>query len=338
MSQGLSPYRQFMADLNGLSKLGSAKDFPKMVFFWGTSDYLLLKAQILFKAKWGSFSDAEATIYDADDLRTLDPETLFMQNSFFNQDSLILLAKAETYEKWWFEFFDENADGKGVGSYVFFFYKAGRISDKLKKLLQRCQAQVIACVEPDTKEISSFVAGVAKKHSLDLSAEAQQLLLQYVGNNLSVLENEIKRLALIFAEPGKRVEAKDIESHLGLLKEELVFKLQNFLVKRQTEKAQLLISDLLARGESEFALMGIIARHCRMLLKIANNPQISMAQVGIWNSYQFSDYRTASRAQGCAQKVSQTLELCAKADRALKSTKVSEKLLLAQIVQTLDAN
>jgi len=324
-----------MADLNAVNKIETLEVFPPIVCFWGSSDYLLLKTQILMKSKCGAFPDTEATVYDADDLRSSDPETLFMQDSFFGQKNFVLFARAELSEKFWAPFLAELTNPKNLSVYLCLFYKGGKLPEKIKKNLQKLNAQMVHCVEPDNREILSFIAGLGKKYGLNIGFDSQQLIHQVIGNNLSVLENEIKRLGFIFADDKRMIFPKELSEHLGLLKEEMVFKLQNYLTKRQTERAELFVTDLLARGESEFALIGIIAKHCRTILKITENPQISMAQLGVRNPYQYNDYKSMAQIRGYHHKVADALNLCAHADKLLKSTRISERFVLTDILSSL---
>ena len=102
-------------------------------------------------------------------------------------------------------------------------------------------------------------------------------------------------------------------------------------------EAELFLSELLERGESGLAVVGVIARHCRNAIKIHHNlsvrdshkcaVQLPQAVLKSYNNY----------VVGCdGRKFRKALEVCHQIDFSTKRTnKVSDRFLLSKLVETL---
>src|SRR5690606_12083613 len=122
---------------------------------------------------------------------------------------------------------------------------------------------IVNCPDPAPYEIADFIKFQARILGLSLDPSAIKLTVDYLGRDLSLVANELRRVALVVGDTPGTLNAKQIAPHLGLLKEEMVYRLRNYVLERRFSIAQALLTDLLDRGESALALLGFLAKHIR---------------------------------------------------------------------------
>lgn len=110
-----------------------------------------------------------------------------------------------------------------------FCYKYEKL-DARKKLLKTLKNR--GCVVMETKKlyenqvISSFLPDVFKKKHLSIQLKATQMLVDFLGNDLSRIENEVNKLALIVP-ANTEVTPDIIEKNIGISKEFNKFELKS---------------------------------------------------------------------------------------------------------------
>ena len=159
--------------------------------------------------------------------------------------------------------------------------------------------------------------------------------------------DEIMRLALIFApsdgSAAAPIAAAAIAPSLGMLREDFVFELDNLLVARQYGKAQALLTGLLQRGESALALLGILARHCRMAIRVHEaqrggrgaNPRDLATELRL--PFNVVKGYTQYVAKSSPRTFAAVLGICQEADIKLKSSGADEELVLGRVIERLAA-
>ena len=110
-----------------------------------------------------------------------------------------------------------------------FCYKYEKL-DARKKLLKTLKNR--GCVVMETKKlyesevISTFLPDVFKKKHLSIQLKATQMLVDFLGNDLSRIENEVNKLALIVP-ANTEVTPDIIEKNIGISKEFNNFELKS---------------------------------------------------------------------------------------------------------------
>ena len=120
----------------------------------------------------------------------------------------------------------ENSTASTV---LVFCYKYEKL-DARKKLLKTLKNR--GCVVMETKKlyesevISTFLPDVFKKKHLSIQLKATQMLVDFLGNDLSRIENEVNKLALIVP-ANTEVTPDIIEKNIGISKEFNKFELKS---------------------------------------------------------------------------------------------------------------
>ena len=100
-----------------------------------------------------------------------------------------------------------------------------------------------------------------------LTPDAMELLLTLLGEDLRALSNELNKVALFVGRRGG-VEASDIEAVVGEQRARTVFELVEAVGKQRIEASLRCLSSLLEAGEEPLAILGMLARQIRLLIKV----------------------------------------------------------------------
>jgi len=333
-----SPYKTYR---HGLPTVLHADFFQKhkLVVLRGEADFLVTETarslRIIYEAKswaierWDAPQVNPERFLQATAAASLfDPETLTFINQAQGKNDLVnQLATVR--------------QAKDIQNPVCLLWRGGDIPAKMQKELDRLQAFVLSCDEPAPWEFRDFVVDRAQHYQMKLAGDAADLLLEAVGTDLFKLDNELNRVSLTLGVPGQMaiVTAEALRPLLGFLREDHIFKLDQFLCQEAYGRALLLLKDLLDRGEKALGLLAILAMHCRKALQIqagvrtGQNPA-EMAKTlrlppSVIQSYM--GYVQRRPPQGFAK----ALRLCHEADRRLKSRSEGEEIWLNQIIWEL---
>ena len=120
-----------------------------------------------------------------------------------------------------------------------FCYKY-EILDKRKKLAKVLEKNK-ACVVLESKklyenEVPDWLTDILKKKKLSIQAKGIQMLIDFLGTDLSRIQNEVNKLALIVPE-NTDVTPDIIEKNIGISKEFNNFELKSAIAAKDTYKA-----------------------------------------------------------------------------------------------------
>ena len=85
-------------------------------------------------------------------------------------------------------------------------------------------------------QVEPFVADLIRENGYKINHNASRIFSQYVGNNLSRINNEFEKLTVNLKE-GQEIDELIVQRNIGISKEYNIFELQNALVQRNVEKA-----------------------------------------------------------------------------------------------------
>jgi len=135
----------------------------------------------------------------------------------------------------------------------FVFLKANSMSQRFDNL--------------EGEKLENWLKKESSEHKVEIEAEARRLLIQYVGNDLWQLSNELKKLANYKWNPKKTTITKeDVESLISQKTELNIFRTIDFIAKKQKEKALFLIHKHLDKGDAPLYLLSMINFQFRNLL------------------------------------------------------------------------
>lgn len=198
--------------------------------------------------------------------------------------------------------------------------------DRRKKTIKKWmdRAVVIECQTPAESARASWIRSLAQEKGLELEREALGYLVQMGGNSLEEIDNDLEKLQLFFGGGPRTVSLGDLAQVLDRNREENIFSLSESIGKKDRTQALFLYHRLQEQGESEIALVALVARQLRLLLKVINGQELGLkgaplaAQVGV-NHYFLDQYLQQAKLWS-QQQLSQALVALAAMDRQLKSS------------------
>lgn len=155
------------------------------------------------------------------------------------------------------------------------------------------------------------------------------------------VENEIRKLSLIFADCSETLSADQLAPYLDCLKEEHAFKLDQSLISGNIATAQALLHDLLRRGESHLAILGILAHHCRKALQVyylnKEGKQVREISQAIGLPFNIVKNYIPYARKSSPQKFKTALFQCQEADIIFKTSRIQSEIILSDVITTLAA-
>lgn len=297
-------YSDYIAALKNITSATSCDGIPRLTVIHGSSEFLRMRAMAAIKSTWSKL--------DPNDLQNLEGSTidhpgfrsLWSQISLFEPESVYVMRRCDKLTKLgaWLK---EIKTASAIKNHLILEF-GEKIPAEIMRQVTRLSAVMLPCEEPTTPlECGKIVATLAKREGLILQDDAVKLLLDSAGLDLGKLDNEIRKLSLIYHGRKEPVTALEVAPIAGHLREDHVFELFGLLRNRQRARAQLLVDQLLDRGEKAIALVGILARFAREAA--TRHPQRGLLG----------------------------LRLCADADIRLKSSRIPEALVLGRIIDAL---
>ncbi|MEZ4460127.1 MAG: DNA polymerase III subunit delta [bacterium] len=191
-------------------------------------------------------------------------------------------------------------------------------------------------------EITDFLRRKAHEKGLRLSDEAMAHLIEACGTDLSPLVDALERVDLylgVGAAP-REVDVDTVRNVVAHTRVHSVFTLTDALGGRDFERALQVLATMLESGESALGLMRMIARHFRILAKL-HDPEIRA----------MSDRNQKARAVGVVvfflgryqqdagrfsrRELEGIREALLEADIALKSSRISDRVLMEDLLHTI---
>jgi len=123
-------------------------------------------------------------------------------------------------------------------------FKGKKINGTLKtsKLLKKVETAVICEPKaPRESAIPSWIKERVSLYQLSISDQNAYMMAQYIGTDLSKVDNEIQKLRLNLEE-GSSISEKDIERYIGISKDYNFFELENAISARNIGKSFRIVS------------------------------------------------------------------------------------------------
>jgi DNA polymerase-3 subunit delta len=123
-----------------------------------------------------------------------------------------------------------------------FAYKYGT-PDKRKKWYQETskKAVLFESVKLRDYEMAPWISRYVKTKNLTIDDKSLNILVEFLGTDLSKVANEIDKLAIILKDKGQRITPEIIEKNIGISKDFNVFELQAALINQDILKANRII-------------------------------------------------------------------------------------------------
>jgi DNA polymerase-3 subunit delta len=209
--------------------------------------------------------------------------------------------------------------------------------DKRKKPYKKLaeHAVWVDLKRPYDNQIPDWIDYLAYRKQMEVSKEAGQLIKQFVGVNLTEINNELEKLRNYVGER-KNVAVEDVLAIVSRARVDRIFDLTDAIGKNDKASALHSLANLLEHGQNEVGALAMITRHIRILALLKEGQREGLsgprlcAKVGI-PQFLLTQYldQTRSWTEG---KLSETIEILHKTDRALKSSSLPSHVWLENFI------
>lgn len=135
---------------------------------------------------------------------------------------------------------------------------------RLYKLVAKA-GEAINCSVPDRQDLAAWVRKAATKRGKEITDDATQMLVQWVGRDLSGLDAEIEKLSL-YAHERPQIAAQDVNTLVTATAGPDAFALTNHLTTGDAAAALKTLEQMLTKRGEEFRTLGMIGWHLRKVL------------------------------------------------------------------------
>ena len=129
------------------------------------------------------------------------------------------------------------AENPQPSTVLVFCYKYKKL-DKRKKVFKAIQKNgvIFESKKMYDNQLPDWIRKVLAQKGYTISPKASQMLVEFLGNDLSKINNELQKIQLI-VKPENQISAQIIENNIGISKDYNNFELINALAHKNTKKA-----------------------------------------------------------------------------------------------------
>ena len=187
-------------------------------------------------------------------------------------------------------------------------------------------------------EVGRFLRGQASKRQLNLTHEAEEALIGSVGTDLATLDMALEKLDLYLgAGEGVREVTEDmLQEVVAATRSHEIFELTEAIASQNLARSMSLLDAMLEQGQRGVGINLMVARQMRQIWQVQVAMSKGMGKSDIaraagMNPYFVDRYRGYAR-RFKASKLRSALAHTLKTDRLLKSSRLSDRVLLEQLV------
>jgi len=148
-------------------------------------------------------------------------------------------------------------------------------------------------------QVGDWISGVLKGKGYQIEPKASQMLVEFLGTDLSKIDNELQKLALIL-DKGETITATHIEQNIGISKDFNNFELRKAIGDKQVVKAQQIAQYFAQNPKSNPMVMTISLLHAffsQLLLYhgLKDKGKINVSKMLRINPYFVPEYQRAAK-------------------------------------------
>jgi DNA polymerase-3 subunit delta len=190
------------------------------------------------------------------------------------------------------------------------------------------------------KNLIDWLINIAEEKEKKLSEENAQMLVDIVGENRNMLEDQLEKICIYLNEK-KEITLESIQKVSSELKQFSIFDLQNAIGLKDKAKALSVANNLLDNGAEPTFIISMLTRYFTGLAKITeleskNTPVQEAARIVGTHHFYYPNYVKA-RKLFPDEKLVEVFRALLKADVSVKTTTSDDKtiitLLIAEILQ-----
>ena len=193
---------------------------------------------------------------------------------------------------------------------------------------------------PSGVHLLSWVRSKAKDRGLTITDDAASFIIERSGDDLQGILNEIEKLS-IYLEGNKAVRLEDLKQMIYGEEAPSVFELTGSIGEKNISASLRLLSRLLGAGEPPLVILSMIIRQFRIIWRIVEAKEARRSisdlldEIGIPKGFQGRLIKQSERFT--RKELSNTFSLFLKTDLDLKSSRISPRIILEDLILKLCA-
>ena len=239
-----------------------------IIFLYGQDTYRSRQKldEIIEHYKETHKSGLNLRYFEEKDLDFQDFKNEFQTTPMFKEKKLVILTDI-FFNQAFKENFLKNSEKFINSEDVILFYEEREVSldDPLFVFLKK-QAKIQEFQPLEGQKLKNWLKKELAEHQAKADPQASEKLINYVGNNLWQLSNEVKKLSSY--KKGHKIEVADIELLVKPKIEADIFKTIDALASKNKKQALDLLHQHLAKGDSPLYLLAMINFQFRNILAI----------------------------------------------------------------------
>jgi len=317
------------------------RKFKPVYYFFGEDSYNLSSTLNILESSFNPLlqSDFDKEIIYSEDKLIGDILGHASSFPFGSEKKLIIVKEAEKLK-----------DKKSLTDYasspseftVLAFFHNGAITNLNSEPFKTLDAKgfLYEAKELKGKNLISWLINQAEEKGKNLSEENAQVLVDIVGENRNMLEDQLEKIC-IFLNQKKEISLESIQQVSSELKQFNIFDLQNAMGMKDKAKSLSVANNLIDNGAEPTFIITMLTRYFTGLAKITelrskNVPDMEAARIVGTHPYFYPNYVKARNLYS-DERLVEVFRSLLKADVSVKTTSADDKtiitLLLAEILQ-----
>ncbi|MEJ2104830.1 MAG: DNA polymerase III subunit delta [Ignavibacteriaceae bacterium] len=315
------------------------RKFKPVYYFFGEDSYNLTSALHILEESFIPLlkSDFDKEIIYSEDKSINDILGLATAFPFGSEKKLIIVKEAEKIK-----------DKKPLKDYaaspaeftVVAFFHNGVITNLKSEPFKTLDANdfLFEAKELKGKNLVNWLISVAYEKGKNLSEENAQVLVDIVGENRSMLEDQLEKIC-VYLNKEKVITIESIQQVSSELKQFNIFDLQNAIGVKDKAKSITVANNLLDNGAEPTFIIAMLTRYFTGLSKIPelkskNIPDMEAARIVGTHPFYYPKYIRARNLYS-DKKLVEVFRALLKADVSVKTTSANEKTIILILIEEI---
>ena len=312
------------------------RKFKPVYYFFGEDSYSLDSALHIIEESFNPLliSDFDKETIYSEDRSINDILGLAAAFPFGSEKKLIIVKEAEKIR-----------DKKPLKDYasspadftVIAFFNNGAITNLNSEPFKTLDSNefLYEAKELKGKNLIDWLISIAEEKEKKLSEENAQVMVDIVGENRSMLEDQLEKIC-IFLNEKNEIKIESIQQVSSELKQFNIFDLQNAIGVKDKAKSLTVANNLLDNGAEPTFIITMLARYFTGLAKITelqtkNTPVQEAARIVGTHHFYYPQYVKA-RNLFSDQKLVEVFRALLKADVSVKTTSADDKTIITLLI------
>ncbi len=186
--------------------------------------------------------DFNQTIVYAKDTAPIDVLDAATRLPMMSEHQVVIVKEAQEYKKsaqW--DVFEQYFESPSKSTVLIFAHKYKKFDKRSRayKILKK-NAVIFESEGVKDYQLDGWITNYIREKKYQITAKATALLVEFIGNDLARVANELEKLFILIPQD-EQINEKHIEKHIGISKDYNVFELVNAILEKDVLKANKII-------------------------------------------------------------------------------------------------